>query len=104
MGKWCLHATSSCLNKSSSKLQVTRTGIQAQMSLIFGQDQTAHWSYLPLSDDNFTLLKLNISEASRPVFIKFYLKHHWGWGGGRLHEVLEHWIKTLVSMAMERPH
>ena len=70
----------------------------------FGQDQTANWSYLPLSDDNFTLLKLNISEASRPVFIKFYVKYHWGWGGGRLHEVLEHWIKTLVSMAMERPH
>ena len=23
---------------------------------------------------------MNISEASRPIAIKFYLKHHWGWG------------------------
>ena len=25
---------------------------------------------------------LNISETSRPITIKFYLKHHWGWGKG----------------------
>ena len=28
---------------------------------------------LPLSDENFTLLNLNISEASWPVLIKFYV-------------------------------
>ena len=31
------------------------------------------WSYLPLSDENFTLLNLNISEASWPILIKFYV-------------------------------
>ena len=25
-----------------------------------------------------TLLKMNISETSGPIAIKFYLKHHWG--------------------------
>ena len=27
-----------------------------------------------------TLLNMNISETSRPIAIKFYLKHHWGGG------------------------
>ena len=30
-------------------------------------------SYLPLSDENFTLLNLNISEANWPISIKFYV-------------------------------
>ena len=37
MGKSCLHASSSFLIESSSKLLVTRTGIKARMSWISGQ-------------------------------------------------------------------
>ena len=31
---------------------------------------------------------MNTSEASRPIAINFYLKHHWGEGKERLHGVL----------------
>ena len=46
---------------------------------------------------------MNISEASRPIAIKFYLKHHWGrgkaaWGFGADQ------FKTLVSMATVSSH
>ena len=44
-----------------------------------------------------------ISEASRPIAIKFYLKHHWGggkaaWGFGADQ------FRTLVSMATDSSH
>ena len=43
---------------------------------------------------------MNISEASRPIAIKFYLKHHWGggkaaWGFGADQ------FRTLVSMGTD---
>ena len=46
---------------------------------------------------------MNISEASRPIAIKFYLKHHWGggkaaWGFGADQ------FRTLVSMATDSSH
>ena len=46
---------------------------------------------------------MNISEASRPMAIKFYLKHHWGggkaaWGFGGDQ------FRTLVSMATDSSH
>ena len=46
---------------------------------------------------------LNISEASRPIAIKFYLKHYWGggkaaWGFGADQ------FRTLVSMATDSSH
>ena len=46
---------------------------------------------------------MNISEASRPIAIKFYLKHHWGggkaaWGFGADQ------LRTLVSMATDSSH
>ena len=46
---------------------------------------------------------INISEASRPIAIKFYLKHHWGggkaaWGFGADQ------FRTLVSMATVSSH
>ena len=47
--------------------------------------------------------KMNISEACKPIAIKFYLKHHlgggkaaWGFGGDQ--------FRTLVSMATYRSH
>ena len=46
---------------------------------------------------------MNISEASRPIAVKFYLKHHWGggkaaWGFGADQ------FRTLVSMATDSSH
>ena len=46
---------------------------------------------------------MNISEASRPIAIKFYLKHHWGggkaaWGFGADQ------IRILVSIATVSSH
>ena len=46
---------------------------------------------------------MNISEASRPIAIKFYLKHHWGggkaaWGFGADQ------FRTLVSMSTDSSH
>ena len=46
---------------------------------------------------------MNISEVSRPIAIKFYLKHHWGggkaaWGFG------EDQFRTLVFMATDSSH
>ena len=59
----------SFLIESSSKLLVTRTGIKAWSSLILGQIRPLILELLALSDENFTLLNLNISEASRQVLI-----------------------------------
>ena len=46
---------------------------------------------------------MNISEASWPIAIKFYLKHHWGggkaaWGFGADQ------FRTMVSMATDSSH
>ena len=46
---------------------------------------------------------MNISEASWPITIKFYLKHHWGGGKAK-------WVfgadqfRTLVFMATDSSH
>ena len=60
----------SFLIESSSKLLVTGTSIKARSSLTLGRTDHSFWSYLPLSDEN---LNLNISEASWPILIKFYM-------------------------------
>ena len=46
---------------------------------------------------------MNISETSRPITIKFYLKHHWGGGKAALCFGAEQ-IRTLVSMATDSSH
>ena len=38
---------------------------------IWVESDHSFWSYLLLSDENFTLLNLNISEASWPILISF---------------------------------
>ena len=43
---------------------------------------------------------MNISEASRPIAIKFYLKHHWGGGKGAWGLGADQ-SRTLVSMAAD---
>ena len=51
----------------------------------------------------FTLSNINISATSRPIGMKFYLKHHWGGGKASVGFDLD-WIKTLVSMATDSSH
>ena len=46
---------------------------------------------------------INISETSRPITIKFYLKHHWGGGKAALSFGADQ-IRTLVSMATDSSH
>ena len=46
---------------------------------------------------------MNISEASRPIAIKFYLKHHWGGGKAALGFGADQ-FRTLVSMATDSSH
>ena len=47
-----------------------------------------------------TLSNMNISETSRPITIKFYLKHHWDGGKTALGFGADQ-IRTLVSMATD---
>ena len=47
-----------------------------------------------------TLANMNISETSRPITTKFYLKHHWGGGKAALRFGADQ-IRTLVSMATD---
>ena len=46
---------------------------------------------------------MNISEASRQIAIKFYLKHHWGGGKAAWGFGADQFI-TLVSMATDSSH
>ena len=50
-----------------------------------------------------TLSNMNISETSRPITTKFYLKHHWGGGKAALCFGADQ-IRTLVSMATDSSH
>ena len=50
-----------------------------------------------------TLSNMNISATSRPIGIKFYLKHHGG-GGKASGSFDPDWIRTLVSMATGSSH
>ena len=46
---------------------------------------------------------MKISETSRPITTKFYLKHHWGRGKAALGFGADQ-ITTLVSMATDSSH
>ena len=46
---------------------------------------------------------MNISETSRPIAIKFYLKHHWGCGKATLGFGPDG-IRTVVSNATDSCH
>ena len=50
-----------------------------------------------------TLSNMNISETSRPITIKFYLKHHWGRRKTALGFGADQ-IRILVSMATDSSH
>ena len=51
----------------------------------------------------FTLSNMNISATSRPIGMKFYLKHHWGGGKASVGFDPDR-IRTLVSMATDSSH
>ena len=57
----------------------------------------------PASVRASTLSNMNIYETSRPITIKFYLKHHWGGGKAALCFGADQ-IRTLVSMATDSSH
>ena len=65
------------------------------------------WAYRmglePVSVRPSTLSNMNISETSRPITTKFYLKHHWGGGKAALGFHADQ-IRTLVSMATDSSH
>ena len=46
----------------------------------WAESDHSFWSYLPLSDENFTHLNLNISEASWPILILCVASLGWGKG------------------------
>ena len=46
---------------------------------------------------------MNMSETSRPITIKFYLKRHWGGGKAALGIDADQ-MRTLVSMATDSSH
>ena len=50
-----------------------------------------------------TLSNMNISTTSRPIGMKFYLKHHWGGGKASVGFDPDR-IRTLVSMATDSSH
>ena len=50
-----------------------------------------------------TLSNMNISETSRPITTKFFLKRHWGGGKAALGLDADQ-IRTLVSMATDSSH
>ena len=50
-----------------------------------------------------TFSNMNISENSRSIAIKFYLKHHWG-GGKAAFGFSKDQVRTLVSMATDSSH
>ena len=64
MEKWCLHASSFIFDRIIIKVSQVR---------FWAKSDHSYRSYLPLSDENFALLNLNIFEASWPIFIKFYV-------------------------------
>ena len=95
MGKWCLHASSFIFDRITIRV----AGNQDRHKSLVEFDFSDHsfWSYLPLSDENFTLSNLNISV--RPV--------DQSWSnvmcsiigvGERLHKVLgENWRKLSFN-------
>ena len=74
MGKWCLHASSFIFDQIIIKVAGNQDRHKSSDKFDFwpGSDYSL-WSYLPLNDENVTLSNLNISEASRPIVIKFYV-------------------------------
>ena len=70
MGKCCLYASSMIFNRIIIKVAGNQDRHKSSDEFDFGPDQTTH---LLLHDENFTLSNMNITEASWPILIKFYV-------------------------------
>ena len=68
MEKCCLHASSFIFDRIIIKVAGNQDRHKSSDEFDFGLQ-----SYLPLNDENFPLSNLNISEASWPILIKFYV-------------------------------
>ena len=68
-----------------------------------GLEQASMHPCIRVSVHPSTLSNTNISETSRPITTKFYLKHHWGRGKAALGFDADQ-IRTLVSVAMDSSH
>ena len=78
MGKWCLRASSFIFDRIIIKVAGNQDKHKSSFEFDFGLKQTTHFGiYLLLSDEHSALLNLNISEASWPILIKFYVWYHW---------------------------
>ena len=73
MEKRCLHASSFIFDWIIINIAGNQDRHKSWDKFDFRPDQTTHLCFLPLNDKNFTLKKLNISEASWPILIKFYV-------------------------------
>ena len=72
MGKWCLHASLFIFDRIIIKVAGNQDRHKSPAKF-WAESDHSFWSYLPLSDKNFTLSNLNISEASWSILIKFYV-------------------------------
>ena len=73
MGKCCLQAGSFIFDQIIIKVAGNQDRIKAHKSLISGRIRLLTLELLALSDENITLLNLNISETNWPILIKFYV-------------------------------
>ena len=76
MGKCCLHASSFIFDQIIIKVAGNQDMHKSSDEFDFGPDDGIRLltlELLPLNDENFTLLNLNILEANRPILIKFYV-------------------------------
>ena len=75
MGKWCLHASSFILDHINIIIKVAdnRYKHKSSVEFDFGPNQTTHFGVTCPWVTKFTLLNFNISEASWPILVKFYM-------------------------------
>ena len=73
MGKWCLHASLFIFDRIIIKVAGNQGRHKSSVEFDLGQIRPLILELLTLSDENFTLLYLNISEVSWPILIKFYV-------------------------------
>ena len=80
MGKCRLHDSSFTSDRTIIKVagnqdrhKSSDVWFRAESDHSFRSRSDSLLSYLPLNDENFTLSNLNISEASWPILIKFYV-------------------------------
>ena len=73
MGKWCLHASLFFFDQIIINVAGNQDRHKLSQIRFWAKSDHSFWSYLPLSDENFTLSNLNISEASWSILIKFYV-------------------------------